>query len=105
MIKKRFAIWDSKVECYPNDPFYARTTAEGIRIFSDAVNSRNTALSAHPGDFGLFELGESDNVTGKTKDHHTPVSLGLAMEYLVAEFPEANLELVDLSKSVAEKTN
>ena len=57
---KIFSVFDSKVAAYMN-PFFARSTAEAVRIFSDAVNSSQQGFKSHAEDYTLFELGVWDD--------------------------------------------
>jgi len=45
-------------------PFYARSKAEAIRSFSDAVSNPESNFSKHLDDFVLYELGEFDDNSG-----------------------------------------
>jgi hypothetical protein len=80
MKQKVFTIFDSKAEIF-NNPFLAKTKAEGIRMFSDVANDNKSMISRHPEDYTLFEIGEYDDATGQYVMLPTPVSLGLAIEH------------------------
>lgn len=91
MILKAFSIFDTKTEAH-SKPFFAITTGEAIRTFSDAVGDQNSALNKHPHDYVLFEIGTYDDATGILASN-VPTNLGLASEYLKSDplplFPHA----------------
>lgn len=57
------AVLDLKAHYYAR-PFTARTQGEAIRIFTDAVNDKDTAFNAHPEDYALYALGQYDDQMG-----------------------------------------
>lgn len=65
MIYKMLSVYDSKAEAYMR-PWFARSTGEAIRSFSDEVNSssKESGLAHHPEDFILYELGTWDEISG-----------------------------------------
>lgn len=68
MILKMFCILDSKVGAYAQ-PFYARSTPEGMRAFEDIFTSTDpryeqSNYKKFPQDFHLYEIGEFDDETG-----------------------------------------
>lgn len=77
---KVFSIRDSKIEAFMQ-PFFAQTTAAGIRIWADSVNG-DTGFAKHPLDYCLFELGEFDQEKGSLTAHTQPVNLGFADDHL-----------------------
>lgn len=76
-----FAIRDTKAEAYLQ-PFFSQTKGTAIRAFTDAVNDSKSQFSRYPADFVLFELGGWDDDTGSFTLHKTPISLGLAKEFV-----------------------
>ena len=71
-----FSIRDDKAECFMR-PFFAQTTAEGMRIFGDSVNSHGpqgerSGFALHPEDYQLFETGEFDTSTGFVASLQSP---------------------------------
>lgn len=78
---KVFSVYDSKVEAYLN-PIFLRSKGEAIRVFQAACNSGEHQFSAHPSDFTLFELGSWDEEKAKFTLHSTPISIGLALEFI-----------------------
>lgn len=66
MQNKILTIYDCKAEAYGR-PFVARSTGEGLRSFTDEVNSgrEDSQLSNHPEDFTLFEVGTFDDAKGE----------------------------------------
>lgn len=80
MIKKIYAVYDSKSESFGN-PFFQIARGEALRSFTTASNDPNTSMYIYPADYTLFELGDINLTTGQIIPHHTPVSLGLAQEF------------------------
>ena len=76
-----FSVYDSKAEAY-GAPVFFKTKGEAIRGFTDIVNDGNSMLSKYPGDYTLFELGSFDEETAKFDLHASPVSLGVALEFV-----------------------
>jgi hypothetical protein len=81
MIKKIFAIYDSKAETY-NNPYFALTTGAAIREFELAVQNNDSMLSKYPEDYTLFEIGTFDDSTAEIMPYAAHVSLGKALEYI-----------------------
>ena len=81
-MKKAFSVYDSKAGFYMA-PFFFQSTAEGIRAFFDAANDPQTAISKHPEDYTLFELGAFDDQTGVFTQHEVIIPLGCAAEFVV----------------------
>lgn len=66
---KIMAIHDAKVQAFAQ-PFYARSTGEGMREFENIFSStdpraKDSNYQKHPGDFNLYEIGEFDDETGE----------------------------------------
>lgn len=78
---KIFSVYDSKVGAFMN-PLFLRSRGEAIRMFDNTVNSGDSFLSKNPEDFTLFELGDWDELSSKFVIHPTPVSVGLAIEFI-----------------------
>lgn len=81
MIVKVFTVFDAGVSSYLK-PFYEVARGAAIRSFADIVQDKDSAIGKHPQDFTLFELGEYDDSCAKFTMYDTPVSLGLAIEFL-----------------------
>ena len=60
-----YSVFDDKAVCYAR-PFFATNNAVACRSFASAVTSKtpDNALSANPGDYKLFRLGEFDDSCG-----------------------------------------
>lgn len=56
-----------------------------IRAFSDAAADKSSAIGKHPQDFTLFELGEFDSTNATFGLHSSPISCGVAIEFLGSE--------------------
>lgn len=76
-----FSVYDSKVQSYAN-PFYANHRGEALRGLEEVANDKTHNIGKYPADFTLFELGNFDSDTGKFVLHSTPISLGVAIEYV-----------------------
>lgn len=81
MILKVFSVFDSKAKLFSH-PFYCLNSGVAVRSFEQAVNDSNGDFGRWPSDYTLFELGEFDDDTGFISCHSTPVSLGLAVEFV-----------------------
>lgn len=68
------SVFDSKVGAF-QQPFFARTAGEAVRMFEDAVKKPDSGFFAHPGDYSLFDLGSFDDSTGKFEMPTAPVEL------------------------------
>lgn len=102
MIYQVFAIYDAKVEAY-NRPFYDQTKAAALRGFADAVNDPSLQLNKHPEDYTLFHLGEWEDGSASFTPLHTPVSLGVALEYLNSNNEKAAQDYKDALDGVDER--
>lgn len=59
------SIRDRATDCF-GPPMFARAVQQGIRSFSEQVNSRDGGnVASHPEDFDLYLLGEFDDATGR----------------------------------------
>lgn len=63
-MKKIFTIYDNKAKAYL-PPFFSQNTATAIREVEQAVNNPDHGLHVHAEDYGLFELGEFHESSGK----------------------------------------
>ena len=81
---KIFSVFDSKAEAFL-PPFFAGTKGQAIRSFSDAVQDSGHAFSKHCSDYTLFELGLFDDSDANIIMLPTPVSLGIAIEFINKE--------------------
>lgn len=53
-------------------PITTRTDGEAIRIFSDAINDKQTAFNAHPEHYNLYAIGHFDEQSGIIKPISPP---------------------------------
>lgn len=81
-----FTVWDAKSMTY-SLPIPAITQAEGKRKFATAVRDPKSALNMWPEDYTFFELGVWDDNDATITLYKTPLSLGLAIQYLVEAEP------------------
>lgn len=93
MILKMFSVYDSKVGAYLS-PVFARSTGEMLRSFEAAVNDSGHQFCKHAEDFTLFEIGDWDDQKCMFVLKETPVSLGVAIEFLKRDIDPAQLSLV-----------
>lgn len=80
MIMKVFSVYDSKAQMF-NVPYFANTTPQAIRSFSDLANDPQTLVCKHPGDFVLYEIGEYDDSNAKMVNYSEHHHLGVASQY------------------------
>lgn len=86
------SVFDTKVGVY-FQPFFARSRAEAIRSFSDAVSQSDHVFGKHPEDFTLFCLAEWDEESGQFETLPAPSCLGTALELVAVEQREGQLSL------------
>lgn len=84
MIQHVFTVFDSKAAAYLL-PFYAQTKGVAIRNFTEAVNNPEHQFAKHGEDYTLFELGFYDDINASFQLHETPISIGLAIEFIQTE--------------------
>ena len=75
------SVYDSKAEMF-NQPMFFIAKGEATRAFSDIVNTKDSPMNNHPGDYTLFEIGYFNPELGKIEPLATPKSMGLASEYM-----------------------
>lgn len=80
-IFKIFSVYDSKAQ-FHMQPKYLNTSAEAMRAFGAVANDPGSQVGQYPADFTLFELGHWNSETAAFDLHSTPISLGLAVEYI-----------------------
>lgn len=64
MILRAYSIFDNKALQY-HPPFFASTDAAAVRSVRDLVDSSDTAVGRHPGDYVLYLVGEWDDQQGR----------------------------------------
>lgn len=84
MILKVYSVFDSKVQSFMQ-PFYCQSKGQALRGFTEVANDKQHTIGKYPEDCTLFELGEFDDATGHFSLFDTPMSIGLAIEYINAE--------------------
>lgn len=86
-IKMRiFTIYDCKGGMF-NVPFFQRTKAMAIRLFSDLVNDPKHPIGEHPEDYTLFCLGCYDDCSGTITLMDIKENLGVGIEYVKQQKP------------------
>lgn len=58
-----FAVFDEKAGAYEK-PFFCPAVGIARRLFGDGVNMEDTALSKHPGDYKLYQIGHFELESG-----------------------------------------
>lgn len=81
MLTNIYAIYDSKAEAYMQ-PMFMPTKGLAIRAFSAAVNDPKHQFSKYAEDYTLFELGSYNDQNAEFIMKETPVSIGVAIEFL-----------------------
>lgn len=79
-----FSIFDSKAEIY-NTPIFLPAIGQARRTFGDQVNDDESPFGKHPEDYTLFHIGSYETDTAEITPLETPVSLGVAIEYIENE--------------------
>lgn len=68
------AVWDDKAEAYL-PPFFVAAPGQGIRLFTDGCNDKESPFGKHPSDYRLYRLGEFDDSSGELVFIGTPTLL------------------------------
>jgi len=84
MEMKIYSVYDSKTEAFLQ-PFFMQAKGQAIRAFSELANDEKHQFGKYPEDFTLFEIGLFDDQKGSIVTHSTPVSVGLAIEFVRLE--------------------
>lgn len=61
-----YSVYDTKGEAF-GAPFFAANRNTGLRSFKMLAGDERSVINMNPSDFGLFEIGEFDNLTGELK--------------------------------------
>jgi hypothetical protein len=89
-------VFDSKVQAF-EQPFFARTRGEALRMWQEVSNDAQTKFARHPEDFALMEIAEYDDQTAQFVNHSAPQNLGLAVQF--KRPPESGAPLFEARKS------
>lgn len=76
-----YAIYDSKVKTW-GPPQMIMNKGAATRSWTEAANDPQLTISKYPSDFTMFEIAEYDLQTGSISVYQTPVSLGVATQFL-----------------------
>lgn len=76
-----YTIYDSKVEAYL-PPLFFKSKGEFLRAFAEAASDVKSNIGKYPADYTAFELGSWDDGNCFFELYKTPVSLGVAVEYV-----------------------
>lgn len=79
---KIYTIYDSKVGAYL-PPLFFKSKGEFMRAFQEAANDSKSNIGKYPADFIGFELGTFDDSNCAFELHKAPVSLGVAIEFVI----------------------
>lgn len=99
---KLFTVYDSKAESY-DPPFFAKTTAEGMRSFEIGCNSPQTAMYQAPEDFTFFEIGEFELATGEIHPYKNLKNLGMATNFKKQQNLFAGQQVMDFAQAQIQK--
>lgn len=94
MIFLVLSIYDSKAGFFA-PPIFVRGKGEALRGFAAIANDPTSMIGKYPCDYSIFEFGTwDDTVSGSSgfKLHSTPVSLGVAIEFVNREPSGASIE-------------
>lgn len=79
------AVYDAAVKAYLQ-PFFARSTGEAVRGFSDAVNDPKLQFKAHYADYSLFHVATWDDAVAEfTPAGTAPIRLVAAAQVVIDE--------------------
>lgn len=81
MLMQVFAVYDSKVQAF-SIPFILKSKGEALRSFTEISNDKSSSIGKYPSDFTLFNIAQYEDTTGLITSYDTPVSLGLALEFV-----------------------
>lgn len=81
MNMKIFTVFDSAALAYL-EPFFAPTLAVALRMFTEICQKEGHQFNKHPECYALFHIGQFHQETGKLQAEATPMSLGLAIEFV-----------------------
>lgn len=81
MIYKVFSVYDSKVEAFL-PPLFFKSKGEFLRAFAETANDEKSNIGKYPADYTAFELGSWEDSSANFDLHKTPISLGLAVEFV-----------------------
>lgn len=82
MILVAVSVFDSKVGAFAV-PFFYRSRPEAIRAFETACRDEKSPFGMHPGDFGLFVIGEFDDSVGLLQPAPQPYRLCGADDFVL----------------------
>ncbi len=85
-----FAVYDAKAEFF-SKPVFHRAQGEALRAFEDEVESKESLLGQHPGDFTLYWIGEYNQENGELYSQE-PVSFGTGLQYLTQRVFNSELD-------------
>jgi len=88
-----FTIYDSKAHAYLT-PFFLHNQDMAIRVFADCANNPEHQFGKHPEDYTLFKIGVFNDTKGRI-DCGNPLSLGVGIEFLTAEYSEKQQDWID----------
>lgn len=80
MIHRMFTIHDSAAKAYL-PPFILPEVGQALRMFTNAVNSKNHQFNQNPEDFILFEIAEFDDNKAKLGVLQVPINHGSGLQF------------------------
>lgn len=88
MIHRIFTVHDNAIDAFLR-PFFAITSGEAERIFTDTINDVSSPFNRHPADYTLFEVGTYDDATAIIVSD-SPRSIGNALTFLQKDPDDAS---------------
>lgn len=80
MIVGVYAIRDAQTEAF-SQPMFFVTKGVAIRSFSEECENQSSALSKHPQDYALFQIGFYDDNAGSLESLPQPLQISLALDF------------------------
>lgn len=84
MILHVFAVKDRALDAFMR-PWFAQSTGQAIRAFSDELNRPDSDMNKHPDDYDLWHIGEFNDNSGfltKPEKGITQIAIGKQVKIL-----------------------
>lgn len=88
-----FTIFDTKAKAYLQ-PFFSRNKATALREVTQVVNTPDHSFNIHCEDYGLFQLGEYDEKTGKIESY-PPIHIANLIELKTFDDRQSSLPITE----------
>ena len=90
MLLKVYTVFDMASNAYLQ-PMFFLTKGQAIRAFTEAISDEKHVFCKYPSDYVLFELGSFDDSSAKFELYSSPVSLGVAVEFVNRSVVDVNV--------------